>query len=61
MIITLEYDEIKKALLKAVEEKTQCIHGEAKDDNSYFVVELFGGKKEGKDIENVTFSVIFDK
>jgi len=36
MRITLNYQEIREALVKAVEEKTQHIFGEISQDDCYF-------------------------
>ena len=57
MIITLTEDEIREALLEAMKIKTNYMYNVTADD-SYFNVYVDG--QEIEDVENITFSVVFD-
>ena len=57
MIVKLDTDEVKAALMKAIEEKTSYIFGQVDEDWCWFNVSNPNGQIE--DIETVEFSVEF--
>jgi len=60
MLITLDHGEVRKALLCAIEEKTQNIFdAQNNEDRCYFSVVSEG--KDIEDIESVEFSVIIEQ
>ena len=55
MIITLNYDEVLEALVKALDEKTKHVLGEFNPNDGYFTVTTENGEVEG--VEQVKFTM----
>ena len=58
MKVILSDDEVREALSKAIEQKTDYILGEVQEDTTYFVIT--SSKGEVEDIETVEFVCDFD-
>jgi hypothetical protein len=57
MFVTLSTDEVRKALMEAIESKTKNVHGTVGDENFYITVKTPDGEVE--DFEIIEATAIF--